>query len=83
MHDNTICQCRDVESANTLLHCSEAAAIGFAYDYRKLVNGICALQTKMLVAAERPTLNSGTTLNLQCCALGGLICKTQTWTRTN
>jgi uncharacterized protein (DUF2147 family) len=29
------------------------------------------------------TLVNGTTLNLQGCALGGLICKTQTWTRTN
>jgi uncharacterized protein (DUF2147 family) len=27
------------------------------------------------------TLVSATTLNLQGCALGGLICKTQTWTR--
>jgi len=29
------------------------------------------------------TLVNATTLNLQGCALGGLICKTQTWTRTN
>jgi uncharacterized protein (DUF2147 family) len=29
------------------------------------------------------TLQNATTLNLQGCALGGLICKTQTWTRTN
>ena len=29
------------------------------------------------------TLVSATTLNLLGCALGGLICKTQTWTRTN
>jgi uncharacterized protein (DUF2147 family) len=29
------------------------------------------------------TLVNGATLNLQGCALGGLICKTQTWTRTN
>jgi uncharacterized protein (DUF2147 family) len=29
------------------------------------------------------TLVSATTLNLQGCALGGLICKSQTWTRTN
>lgn len=29
------------------------------------------------------TLQGATTLNLQGCALGGLICKTQTWTRTN
>jgi uncharacterized protein (DUF2147 family) len=29
------------------------------------------------------TLVNGTTLNLQGCALGGLICKTQTWTRAN
>jgi len=29
------------------------------------------------------TLVNATTLNLQGCALGGLICKTQMWTRTN
>jgi uncharacterized protein (DUF2147 family) len=29
------------------------------------------------------TLVNATMLNLQGCALGGLICKTQTWTRTN
>jgi uncharacterized protein (DUF2147 family) len=29
------------------------------------------------------TLVNAATLNLQGCALGGLICKTQTWTRTN
>jgi uncharacterized protein (DUF2147 family) len=29
------------------------------------------------------TLVNAKTLNLQGCALGGLICKTQTWTRTN
>jgi uncharacterized protein (DUF2147 family) len=29
------------------------------------------------------TLLNTTTLNLQGCALAGLICKTQTWTRTN
>jgi uncharacterized protein (DUF2147 family) len=29
------------------------------------------------------TLVGATMLNLQGCALGGLICKTQTWTRTN
>jgi uncharacterized protein (DUF2147 family) len=29
------------------------------------------------------TLVNATTLDLQGCALGGLICKTQTWTRTN
>ena len=29
------------------------------------------------------TLVNAMTLNLQGCALGGLICKTQTWTRTN
>ena len=29
------------------------------------------------------TLMNATTLNLQGCALGGLICKTQTWTRAN
>jgi uncharacterized protein (DUF2147 family) len=29
------------------------------------------------------TLVNATTLNLQGCVLGGLICKTQTWTRTN
>lgn len=29
------------------------------------------------------TLVNATTLNLQGCALAGLICKTQTWTRTN
>ena len=29
------------------------------------------------------TLVNATTLNLQGCALGGLICKTQTWTRAN
>lgn len=29
------------------------------------------------------TLMNATTLSLQGCALGGLICKTQTWTRTN
>jgi uncharacterized protein (DUF2147 family) len=29
------------------------------------------------------TLMNATTLDLQGCALGGLICKTQTWTRTN
>jgi uncharacterized protein (DUF2147 family) len=29
------------------------------------------------------TLESASTLKLEGCALGGLICKTQTWTRTN
>jgi uncharacterized protein (DUF2147 family) len=29
------------------------------------------------------TLVNATTLNLQGCVLGGLICKSQTWTRTN
>ena len=29
------------------------------------------------------TLVNATTLNLQGCALGGLVCKTQTWTRAN
>jgi uncharacterized protein (DUF2147 family) len=29
------------------------------------------------------TLVNATTLNLQGCVLGGLICKTQTWSRTN